>query len=269
MRPEPSDDLARKLLVLRQRYLEMLTETLVVIENGLRACDGPDLSPEHRETIRACGHRLAGTGATYGFPAISLTGRAVDDLLKANPLAPASRIKERLDRLYHACADALSEGQAVEKPLATQALARTEFGRRAPAPEAEAVAPRPRPHRLPILLAADDDEAILSLFEQLFVGRFEVITAHNSDEALRMMRLCRPNIVLLDDIMPDSVTGLKLLELLQKTGEFAHTPIIMVTASDADADIERGLKAGARGYITKPFDPQKVAQKVEAILAAA
>jgi twitching motility two-component system response regulator PilH len=253
---EAQAQVALQMQALRKRYVEKLEESLSVIEAGIDACDTADMTPEQRETIRTCAHRLAGTGTTYGFAAISTTARALDDVLKATPMIPVNRLKPLLERLYDACSEARS--QTTDMP------AQPGFGHRQ-GQGATQVALKPR--KLPILLAADDDEAILSLFGQLFADQFEVITARHAEEALRLMRLYRPDIVLLDDIMPGSITGLKFLEFLQRSGEFATMPILMVTASDAEADITRGLNAGARGYVTKPFDAVEVKQKVQAILA--
>lgn len=253
-----AEEIARQMQQLRLRYIEKLKDNLALIETTIAALKGGDATLETRETFRVCAHRMAGTGTTYGYADISLRGRAVDDLLKARPDAPASVLLPLTEALRQACAQAIgADAGPVAEPQG--------FGRRqtTQAPQ-ETVAVRK-----PVILAADDDEQILDLFRHLFDGFSDLITAHNSDETLRLMRLYRPDLVLLDDIMPASISGLRLLELLRSTGEFTTTPIVMVTASNAEADISRGLAAGARDYITKPFDPAAVDRKVRAILAAA
>ena len=267
VQPEPQtaeEKVAAQMRLLRGRYIEHLREQVAQLDALLAACDANTLDDEARGQLKHIGHKLAGTGKTYGFPDVSEVARRLDDRMIARPDTVAGILAQMTRPLIEACREAL-EPEPVKPVHPIVAGARAVFGRRpSSTPEPEPVRPQAGP--LPVLLVADDDEAVRNLFLALFADEARVITALNCDEALAMMRRYRPNLVLLDDIMPGAITGLRFLEDLQASGEFADTPIVMITASDGEAHIERGLNAGAAGYITKPFDAQAVAATVRQIL---
>jgi len=104
----------------------------------------------------------------------------------------------------------------------------------------------------PLVLAVDDEAGILRLIKlELSQQGFRVVTAADGEEALRTAEEQRPDIVLLDIVMPE-MTG---LEVMRKLREQSSAPIILVTAKDTDSDKVRGLELGADDYIVKPFSP--------------
>jgi DNA-binding response OmpR family regulator len=112
-------------------------------------------------------------------------------------------------------------------------------------------------------MAVDDEAGILRLIKlELAEQGFRVITASNGDEALALAEEQRPDIVLLDIIMPE-LTG---IEVLRKLRERWSMPVIFVTAKDADVDKVRGLEFGADDYIVKPFSPDELAARIRAVL---
>ena len=261
------EKVAAQMRLLRERYLENLREQTAQLDALLAACEAHELTDEARAQLKHVAHKLAGTGKTYGFPQVSEVARRLDDRLIARPDTVAGILARLTQPLVAACREAL-QPEPVKPVHPVVARARAVFGRRpSPQPAAAPEPARPQPGRLPVLLVADDDEAVRNLFLALFADEARVITALNSDEALTMMRRYRPDLVLLDDIMPGAITGLRLLEGLQRSGEFASTPILMITASDGEEHVERGLNAGAVGYVTKPFDAAAVARTVRALLA--
>ncbi len=244
---------------LRIRYLETVAALLASIEAVLRHCEDGALEDSHRAELRAISHRLSGTGKTYGFPAISSSARSIDHQLKEQPDVLATDLMQLIYPLVVACRNALGrdEIRGVRPPRTQFGLRRTVYD----TPVTDVAY-----NRQPMMLVVDDDPVMRDLFTDLFSDDALVLTAVNSDEALMMLRRHRFSLVLLDDIMPGAVTGLKFLEILQKSGEFTDTLIIMITASDAPEHIERGLNAGAAAYITKPFDPDEVAVTVRRFL---
>jgi two-component system KDP operon response regulator KdpE len=115
----------------------------------------------------------------------------------------------------------------------------------------------------PLVLAVDDEAGILRLMKlELTAQGFRVITAANGEEALRLAEEQRPDIVLLDILMPE-MTG---LEVMRKLREQMNTPIILVTARDSDIDKVRGLEQGADDYILKPFSPEELSARIRAVL---
>ena len=118
----------------------------------------------------------------------------------------------------------------------------------------------------PMVLAVDDEAGILRLIKlELTAQGFRVVTADGGDEALRLAEERRPDIVLLDILMP-VMTG---LEVMRRLRERTNAPIILVTAKDSDADKVSGLEQGADDYIVKPFSPEELAARVRAVLRRA
>jgi len=121
-------------------------------------------------------------------------------------------------------------------------------------------------NKKPVILSADDDKMIHKIIINLFSNFAEVATVSNTVEAEDFMRKNNPDIVLMDDIMPGGMTGLKFLEYVKKDKELSNIPIIMVTASNKKSEVMRGLSAGAVDYITKPFKPEILLEAVQKIL---
>jgi two-component system KDP operon response regulator KdpE len=115
----------------------------------------------------------------------------------------------------------------------------------------------------PLVLAVDDEAGILRLVKlELSQQGFRVVTAGDGEEALRIAEEQRPDIVLLDIVMPE-MTG---LEVMRKLREQSNAPVILVTAKDTDSDKVRGLELGADDYIVKPFSPDELGARIRAVL---
>jgi len=106
----------------------------------------------------------------------------------------------------------------------------------------------------PLILTVDDDPLMRMAIAKMVEDVADVMCATNTYDAEEQMRLHHPDLVLLDDIMPNCPTGLSFLETLKEDDELAHIPVVMVTASDKESEVERGMAAGAVAYITKPVD---------------
>lgn len=115
----------------------------------------------------------------------------------------------------------------------------------------------------PLVLAVDDEPGILRLLKlELTAQGYRLITASNGEEALRLVEEQRPDLILLDIIMPD-MTG---LETMRRIREVSSVPVMLITAKDSDADKVQGLGQGADDYIVKPFNPEEVAARIAAVL---
>jgi CheY-like chemotaxis protein/HPt (histidine-containing phosphotransfer) domain-containing protein len=250
-------DIESRLAPLRLTYLAALRERARLVEAALRACERGELGSELRASLRMTAHKLAGTGATYGFEALSHAARALDDRLKEAPDASPATLDVLIARLLVACRSALGLDVIINSPVRSPTRSRT-FGRRGLSQDT--LAPQTR---RPRLLVVDDDPAIRDLFASTLGAMAEVQTAINTDEALRSMRLRRPDLILLDDIMPGGVTGLKFLEWIARSEQFRQAPVIMITASDEPEHVSRGIAAGALAYITKPFDAVSVIDQIQ------
>jgi len=262
-------DVEARMAELRERYVASIEGHIARLDDWNASLAAGDLAVAARTELKGVAHRLAGTGKTYGFAEISEAARRIDDRLSEDLQRPAAELSVLCADLITICRAAQHgkvEGGQVEVAKVDGAKIevsspRKGFGRKAGPPMAAAASAAK-----PTVLVADDDHMVRSLFTELLAEAAHVVEAADTEEALRLMRLHRPALVLLDDIMPGGITGLKLLETFQASGEFADTPIIMITASDSEADIRRGLLAGAAEYITKPFDSARVVTGIRARL---
>lgn len=116
------------------------------------------------------------------------------------------------------------------------------------------------------ILVVDDEENILDLIRyNLSREGFDVLSAMSGDEALRLARVERPDLMILDLMLP-GIHGMEVAKLLKKDARTEAIPIVMLTAKSGDADVVTGLEIGADDYITKPFSPKVLIARVRAVL---
>jgi len=119
------------------------------------------------------------------------------------------------------------------------------------------------------ILIVDDDPVILRLLKVNFeMEGFAVLTAENGEEGVSKATRERPDIILLDVMMP-GMNGLEAAEKLRAQENTKEIPIIFVSAKAQSVDVKAGLTAGAVDYVTKPFDPVELVEKVENLLTQA
>ncbi len=115
----------------------------------------------------------------------------------------------------------------------------------------------------PLILAVDDEPGVLRLIKlELSSQGLRVVTASDGEEALRVAEQQRPDIVVLDIMMP----GISGLEVMRRLRERSSVPVILLTAKDHDQDKVRGLDMGADDYLVKPFNPEELSARVRAVL---
>jgi two-component system alkaline phosphatase synthesis response regulator PhoP len=119
-----------------------------------------------------------------------------------------------------------------------------------------------------VLVVDDDPEIVRLLRAYLEQDKFQVSTANDGESALRILRHERPNLMVLDLMLPDR-DGWDITRLVRAGAFQAYIPIIMLTARIEDADKIVGLELGADDYITKPFNPREVVARVRAVLRRA
>jgi DNA-binding response OmpR family regulator len=114
----------------------------------------------------------------------------------------------------------------------------------------------------PLVLCADDDEDILSLVAlRLERAGFDVVRARDGDAAVELARGRRPDIAVLDVMMPRR-TGYQVLAELRSDASLEGLKVILLSARVQDADVEQGLDAGADAYLAKPFKAGDLVEKV-------
>ena len=117
----------------------------------------------------------------------------------------------------------------------------------------------------PILLVDDEPYIIRSLSYVLEREGYHVETARNGEEALRKIRDLRPQLVFLDIMMPVK-NGYEVCAAVREDPMISETHIIMLSAKGQQIDRERGLLGGTDEYITKPFSPREILERVRAIV---
>src|SRR5262245_51108171 len=122
---------------------------------------------------------------------------------------------------------------------------------------------RPSVSTQPLVLVADDEPRITKLVAiALSEEGFRVVTANGGEQALQKAEEVRPDIVLLDIVMPD----LDGIEVMRQLRERRPVPVILLTAKGSTADKAKGLDLGADDYIAKPFHPDELAARVRAVI---
>jgi DNA-binding response OmpR family regulator len=117
------------------------------------------------------------------------------------------------------------------------------------------------------ILVVDDEDDILHFLELVLKEKgYEVVTAANGHEALTTAQIEKPDLVLLDIMMPQ-MDGWEVLKLLRVDEETANIPVAMLSARTEAKDRVQGLQEGAIDYICKPFSLQELLGKIEAIFS--
>lgn len=111
------------------------------------------------------------------------------------------------------------------------------------------------------LLLVDDEPVNLRVLKQLLASDYQLVFAKNGDEAIKLATTSRPNLILLDVMMP-GLTGFEVCRLLKEKERTKSIPIIFVTALSDEVDETEGFDAGAVDYITKPISPAVVKARV-------
>ncbi|MEW6428010.1 MAG: response regulator transcription factor [Thermodesulfobacteriota bacterium] len=116
------------------------------------------------------------------------------------------------------------------------------------------------------VLVVEDEEDIQQLVSyNLMKGGFSIICAESGEEALERMGARRPDIIILDLMLP-GINGLEVCKTIRRLETSKDIPIIMLTAKGEESDIVTGLELGADDYVTKPFSPKILLARVRAIL---
>lgn len=112
------------------------------------------------------------------------------------------------------------------------------------------------------LLIVDDEPNIVMSLEYTFKKNdFEVFIARDGIEALEILKVQSPDIIILDVMMP-MVDGYATLEQIKEDEKLQHCKVIFLSAKNKESDIEKGLALGADLYMTKPFSVKKLVEQV-------
>jgi CheY-like chemotaxis protein len=113
-----------------------------------------------------------------------------------------------------------------------------------------------------VLIIEDEEDAAELFAEMMRVSGYRVLKTSKSTPAISMMIAEKPDIVLLDIMMPE-ISGLDILRQMRRDPALANIPVIVITAKSMPADIKNGMEAGASTYLTKPVGYLELKEAVE------
>lgn len=116
------------------------------------------------------------------------------------------------------------------------------------------------------ILVVDDEIYIVHILDfSLGMEGYEVLTALDGEQALERLKSDKPDLIVLDIMMP-KVDGYEVCRTIKGNPETQHIPVILLSAKGRNVDQKMGFDVGADDYITKPFSPRKLVERINALL---
>ncbi|MFA6320369.1 MAG: response regulator [Candidatus Omnitrophota bacterium] len=116
-----------------------------------------------------------------------------------------------------------------------------------------------------ILLVDDERDLVETMIYQLEAFGYQVITAYDGAEGLEKAKTEKPDLIILDLMLP-KMDGYKVCGLLKKDTRYSRIPVILFTARAQESDMKLGEEVGADAYIVKPFESKMLLSKIESLL---
>jgi CheY-like chemotaxis protein len=121
------------------------------------------------------------------------------------------------------------------------------------------------------ILLVDDDPVFVEATKIVLESKYQVITAQDGDEGLEKARKLKPDLILLDVIMPTK-DGFHVCKQLKKDPDLAHIPVVMLTSfaqhkGETNIPVDAGLELEAEGYLEKPISPEALLKQVGSMLS--
>lgn len=116
-----------------------------------------------------------------------------------------------------------------------------------------------------ILIIEDEEQMVEMLKMRLEANNYEVLSTDDGKKGLEMAQKQNPDLIILDLMIP-KMDGFKVCGLLKKDSRYSRIPIILFTARAQESDKRMGEEIGADAYITKPFEPKVLLEKIEELL---
>lgn len=119
--------------------------------------------------------------------------------------------------------------------------------------------------KLPTLLIVDDEPAIRLLLNEFLQKKFNITTLNDGSSCLKYLAGSEPNVLIIDLNMPD-ISGLQVIKEIRANPNWNRLAIIVLSGEESSKDRINCLRAGADDYVVKPFNPQELDARVDAIL---
>lgn len=117
------------------------------------------------------------------------------------------------------------------------------------------------------ILIVDDQQKVRELVEVTLSDEdYQMFMATTGQEAVDMAKAKRPDVIIMDVMMPGEFDGFEAARIIKANPETKNCKVIMLTAKGQDVDRQRGMEVGADDYFSKPFDPLELITKVEEVL---
>ncbi|HEV8617105.1 MAG TPA: response regulator [Methylomirabilota bacterium] len=117
-----------------------------------------------------------------------------------------------------------------------------------------------------VLIVEDEPHIVLSLEFLLQRAGYDTLTAADGEEGLALVRRLRPDVVLLDVMLPKR-NGYEICQAVKADPELRGIPILMLSARGQEVEVLKGLELGAAAYVTKPFGNAEILEAIRAVLA--
>jgi DNA-binding response OmpR family regulator len=116
------------------------------------------------------------------------------------------------------------------------------------------------------VLVVDDDDSLRKMTCRALSLRHTVHEAADGPAAMKLLESVKPDVILVDVMMP-AMNGFDFVSRVRAIPRFKHTPIVFLTSCDQPMDVVRGINAGARSYITKPFKMEALMRSIDKIVS--
>ncbi len=115
-----------------------------------------------------------------------------------------------------------------------------------------------------VLVVDDSRTELMHLSDLLKKGGYTVRTAENAEQALQALQSDRPDLILMDVVMPGQ-NGFQLTRTITRDPQYAGVPVIICSSKNQETDRVWGMRQGARDYVTKPVDARELLDKIRAL----
>ena len=250
---------------LHRAYVQQLPHKVQQIEELWRSVSAGTPDKGTLQLLYHLVHKLSGSGPTFGLTAISDRAGRLEEAIKrlmAGDVAPTPEEKRRVDQAV-ASLKLIAAAAVAERPGFTSPEVQSEHWQGAKRDDQ-----RSSNKNYTILVA--DDEAFLrkKLVLILREAGFWVEEAEDGMAALTQAQIQRPDVILMDYLMP-VMDGVEAIRCLRQDPMLRNIPTLLLTTHQKISDVQRALDCDVNGYLAKPFDPVEVIEQVQACLPGA